>query len=114
MIKRVNTVALIRPDTKAVAIGAQEFDLLGIPMAIDRSLRMVSTVVIKMKIDANELFQSRSSVNCKSVSILFDICYSTASCHCLTSIAWFRRSSRLICFKTSSLVADKTTGGAAS
>jgi len=53
VIKRVNTVALIRPDTKAVAIEAQEMDLLGIPMAIGSSPREVATVVIKIRIDAN-------------------------------------------------------------
>ena len=47
MIKSVNTVALIRPDTKAVAIGAQEIDLLGIPMAIGNSPKVVVTVVIR-------------------------------------------------------------------
>ena len=46
VIKSVNTVALIRPDTKAVAIGAQEMDLLGMPIAIGKRPRVVVMVVI--------------------------------------------------------------------
>ena len=46
VISSVNTVALIKPDTKAVAMGAQEMDLLGIPMAIGNSPSVVVMVVI--------------------------------------------------------------------
>ena len=44
---RFNTVALINPDTKAVAMGAQEMDLLGIPMAMGSRPKVVVMVVIR-------------------------------------------------------------------
>ena len=47
VIKSVNTVALIRPDTKAVAMGAQEMDLFGIPMAMGSRPKVVVMVVIR-------------------------------------------------------------------
>lgn len=46
MIRRVNAVALTSPVANAVAMGDHSMDLLGIPIAMGRSPKIVVTVVI--------------------------------------------------------------------